>query len=448
MNISLNKADALNATLTVVLEPADYTAEVSKAVKDFCKTHSMPGFRPGKTPQGLIKRQYGKAILGETVTKILQEKVYNYIRDEKVEMLGEPLPLPSNDEVVLEDGGTFTFGFELALAPEFEVKVDKDLVVPHYTVTVDDEMVSQQVMMYRQRGAKYDKVESYEDNDMLKGVVSELDAEGQPVEGGVTAEGAVMLPKYFKDEAQKALFVGVKTGDIVRFNPSKAYNDSEAELTGLLKVEKERVPELKGDFNFQVTEITRYVPGEMDEELFTTVFPDGSVKTAEEFTAKVKSQMEEQYVKDADRKFVIDLRKAVEEKVGKLSFPDEKLKRIMTSNVNGDEKKVEEQYDESIKALTWHLIKEKLVEQTGVKLEGDDVLEEAKEMARMQFAQYGMMNVPDEYITKMARETVSKREMVDRLVDLCIENKVGAALRSVVTLDEKTVSVKEFNELA
>lgn len=448
MNITFQTSDKLNGQLTAVIEPADYQEKLAKSIKDYSKRVNMPGFRPGKVPASLIKRQFGKSLLAEEVNKLLQEKLYDYIRDEKINMLGEPLPVEDNNKNTFVDGDTFTFTFDIAVAPEIKVSLTKKDKVNYYNVTVSDEMVQNQVQMYRQRGGSYEKVDSYEDNDMIKGIITELDKKGNVLEGGVTAEGVVMLPKYFRGaDDQKKLFEAAKVNDVIRFNPAKAYDNSEAELASLLKVEKEHALEHKGDFNFQITEITRYVPGPLDQALFDQVFPKGTVTTAEQFAAKIKEQIEEQFKKDADYRFLLDLRKHVTEKVGKLEFPDEKLKRIMLANANGDEKKVEENYDKSLEELTWHLIKEQLVEMTGVKVEDNDVLDMAKEVTRMQFAQYGMLNIPDEYIDNSVKEMLKKRETVDNLIDRCVEVKLGAALKEKITLVEKDVTAEEFNKL-
>ena len=448
MNITFQTSDKLNGQITAVVEPADYQENLAKSIKDYSKRVNLPGFRPGKVPAGLIKKQFGQSLLAEEVNKLLQEKLYDYIRDEKINMLGEPLPVVDNNKNTFMDGDTFTFTFDIAIAPEIKVSLTKKDKVDYYNVVVSDEMVQNQVQMYRQRGGSYEKVESYEENDMIKGVITELDEKGNALEGGVTAEGVVMLPKYFRgDDEQKKLFEGAKVNDVIRFNPAKAYDNSEAELASLLKVEKEKALEHKGDFNFQITGITRYMPGPLNQELFDQVFPKGTVTTAEEFAAKIKEQIENQFKKDADYRFLLDLRKHVTEKVGKLEFPDEKLKRIMLANAKGDEKKVEDNYDKSVEELTWHLIKEQLVEMTGVKVEDNDVLEMAKEVTRMQFAQYGMLNIPDEYIDNSVKEMLKKRETVDNLIDRCVEVKLGTALKEKITLNEKSVTAEEFNKL-
>ena len=442
MNITLENIDAVNAVITAEIAPADYEEKVKKSLKDFRKKVHMPGFRPGMVPEGLVKKQYGTSILAEEVNKVLQEGLFDYIRENKVNMLGEPLPNDANNDVQLVEGNTFTFKFDLAIAPEIKFSLTKKDKVDFYNVTVSDEMVEKQVEMYRQRGGSYQKVDEYQDNDMIKGVITELDKED-----GVTASDAVILPKYFKSDKQKKLFAKAKTNDIIKFNPSVAYEGNDTELASLLKVDKEKVAEHNGDFNFQITEITRFVPGPLNEELFEQVYPGAGIKTAEEFTAKIREAIENQFKKDADYRFLLDMRNYLTKKIGKLEFPDEKLKKIMAANANGDTAKVEENYDKSIEELTWHLIKEQLVEMTGVKVDDNDVKEMAKEVTRMQFAQYGMLNIPEEYLESSVKEMLKKRETVDNLIDRCIEVKLGTALKDKVALKEKDVTPEEFNKL-
>ena len=443
MNITLENIDKVNAVITAVVEPSDYTEKYNKALKDAKKKVNMPGFRPGMVPMGLVKKQFGISILADEVNKILQEALFGYIRDNKVNMLGEPLPTDDNNNVELKEGESFTFKFDLAIAPEFEVSLSKDDKINYYNVEVSDEMVETQIDMYRQRGGKYDKVESYEDNDMVKGVITELN-----VENPVSAENAVLLPKYFKNEDQKKLFEGAKTNDVVTFNPSVAYDNNEAELTSLLKIEKGDALNHKGEFNFQITEITRFVPGPFNQELFDTVFPGGEVKTEDEFRSRVKGLIAEQFAKDSNYKFVLDVRKYVTDKVGKLEFPEDKLKKILLANAGGDQQKVDAQYERSIEELTWHLIKEKLVETYQIKVEDEDVKNMAKEVTRMQFAQYGMLNIPEEYLENAVKEMFKKRETVDNLIDRCIELKLGSAIKEAVTVEESTVSAEEFNKMS
>lgn len=442
MNITLEKIDAVNAVITTEITPVDYTDNVKKAIKSFRKKVSLPGFRPGMVPEGLVKKQYGTSILAEEVNKMLQNELYNYIRDNKVNMLGEPMPVAENNNIELVEGNTFTFKFELALAPEINIELTSKDKIDFYDIQINDEIITNQTNMYRQRGGKYDKVDSYQEKDMVKGILTELD-----IENGINASDVVMLPEYFKNEDQKKLFNGAKVNDIIKFNPSVAYDGSETELSSLLKINKEQVAEHKGDFNFQITEITRFVLGDLNEELFEQVYPGAGIKTEEEFKQKISDSITEQFKKDSDYRFIIDVRNYLTKKLGKLEFPEEKLKKLMLANAKGDQKKVDENYDKSIEELTWHLIKEQLVEMTQTKVEDKDVKDMAKEVTRMQFAQYGMFNIPDEYLESSVTEMLKKRETVDNLIDRCIELKLSTALKSMVTLNNKNVTPEEFNEL-
>lgn len=445
MNITLQTTDKLNGVVTAVVEPADYQENVKKAIKEFRKNADMPGFRKGMVPEGLIRKKYGTSILAEEMNKLLQSKLYEYIRENKINMLGELMPTEGNDKIELVDGNTFTFTFDIAIAPEIKVELSAKDKLPYFQVEVEDKVVDAQVQMYRQRGGNYEKVDSYEDNDMVKGAVVEVDKKGNPVEGGVTAEG-VMLPKYFKNDKQKKLFEKAKTNDVITFNPAEAYDNSEAELASLLKIEKEQVAEHKGDFQFTISEITRYVPGPLNQELFDQVFPGGEVKSAEDFSAKIKSQLQEQYDKDADYRFLGDLRNYLFEKVGEVEFPDEKIKKIMKANAKNEEE-VEANYQKNIESLKWHLIKEQLVEQNQIKVEDTDVIDMAREVTKMQFAQYGLINIPEEYINNSVNEMLKKRETVDNLIDRSIEMKLAKALKEIVKLNVKKVSVEEFNKM-
>ena len=360
MNISLQNVDSVSAVLTVQIEKADYQEKVEKALKTLRQKVNMPGFRKGMVPAGLIKKQYGVSVLAEEIDKLLQEKVFEYIRENKINMLGTPLP--KENQVNFETEENFEFSFDIALAPEFNVELSANDSVDYYDINVTDEMVDQQVKMYTQRTAKYEKVEDYQDNDMLKGLLAELDENGNTKEGGVQVEGAVMMPVYMKNDEQKAIFNGAKTNTVLVFNPSVAFDNNEAELASLLKLKKEEVADHKGNFSFQIEEITRMIPGELTQELFDQVLGEGKAHNEEEFRAQIKETIAKQFEADSDYKFLIDVRTYLTNKIGKLEFPDALLKRIMLdNNKEKGEEFVAENYEKSLEELTWHLIKEKLV---------------------------------------------------------------------------------------
>ena len=449
MKISFENPDKINGLLTLVVEEEDYKNDVEKTLKDYRKKANVPGFRPGQAPMGMIKRQFGPSVKMDVVNKLVGQQIYKYVQDNKIQMLGEPLPSEKQTPVDIEKDGPYTFMFDIAVAPEFKVALSGRDKVDYYNITVDDKILDQQVDMYTSRAGSYEKAESYEANDMLKGDLRELDENGNTKEGGITVEGAIMLPSYIKVEEQKNLFNDAKVGDVITFNPKKAYPDNDTEVSQLLKIEREAVKDLESEFSYQVTEIQRFKKHEINEELFKQALgEDTDVKDEAAFRAKIAEGLQAQLVNDSDYKFILDVRAHCEKKVGKLEFPDALLKRMMLAN-NKDkgEEFVEKNYEQSIKELTWHLIKEQLIKAQDIKIDDNDIKETAKEAARAQFAQYGMTNIPEEYVENYANELIKKGDSTDALVDRSIDRKLAATLKNVVKLNEKEISVEDFNKM-
>lgn len=449
MNVSLQNIDKVSALLTVKLEKSDYQAQVDKSLKNIRQKAQVPGFRPGMVPMSLVKKMYGSSVIAEEVNKILSDKVYGYIKDHDLSILGEPLPneekQPQIDFNTMEE---FEFLFDIALAPEFTAEVSKKDKVDYYVINVTDEMIETQIKTYTQRSGKHEQVEAYADKDMLKGLLAELEENGNTKEGGIQIQGAVMMPSYMKNDEQKAIFTNAKVNDVLTFNPGVAYEGSATEITSLLKISKEEVAEMKSNFSYQIEEITRFVEGDLNQELFDQAFGPGVVKTEEEFRAKVKESIAQNFATDSDYKFLVDLRDVMAKKVGKLEFPDALLKRFMLlNNQDKGEEFVNANYDQSIEELTWHLIKEQLVKANKIEVEQSDIIGMAKEMTRAQFAQYGMLSIPDEILDSYSKEMLKKKESIDRLAAQVVENKLAAAIKGQVTLTEKQVSIEEFNKM-
>ena len=449
MKISFENPDKINGLLTIVVEEEDYKNDVEKTLKDYRKKANVPGFRPGQAPMGMIKRQFGPSVKMEAVNKIIGQQIYKYVQDNKIQMLGEPLTSEKQAPVDIEKDGPYTFMFDIAVAPEMKVSLTGRDKVDYYKIVVDDKTIDQQVDMLASRSGSYEKAENYEGNDMLKGDLRELDENGNTKEDGITVESAVLMPSYIKVDDQKKLFDGAKLGDIITFNPRKAYPDNDTEVSQLLKIERDAVKDMESEFSYQITEIQRFKKHEVNEELFKQVFgEDTDVKDEAAFRAKIAEGLNEQLVNDSDFKFLLDVRAHCEKKVGKLEYPDALLKRIMLAN-NKDkgEDFVEKNYEMSIKELTWHLIKEQLVSAQNIKIEDADIKETAKEAARAQFAQYGMTNIPEEYIENYANEILKKGDSTEALVDRAVDRKLAAALKGVVKLNEKEISVEDFNKM-
>ncbi len=450
MKIQFENPDKVNGLMTLTVEEADFKENVEKTLKDYRKKANIPGFRPGMVPMGLIKRQFGASVKVDAINKVLGEEMYKYIRENNIQMLGEPLPAENQDPVDIEGEAPYVFKFDVAVAPEFKIELNGKNKIDYYNIEVDDKLIDNQVDMFASRNGHYDKVEEYdgEKRDMLYGDLKELDADGNAKEDGVVVEHAMMMPLYIKDEEQKKLFDGAKLGSVITFNPRKAYPDNDSEVSSLLKIDREKVKDMTSDFTYLVTEISRFEKAEVNQELFDQVYGEGNVKSEEEFRGRIAEEIKKQLSVDSDYKFLLDVRKYCEEKVGQLTYPDAILKRVMLNN-NKDKGMdfVEKNYEQSIKELTWHLIKEQLVAAQGIKVEESDVIEAAKGAARAQFAQYGMNNVPEEYLENYAKEMIKKGDNVQGLVDRSIDQKLIVALKNAVKLNEKSISLDDFNKL-
>ena len=447
MNIKFESADKINGKMTITIEQADYQEAVEKKLKDYRKKAQVPGFRPGMVPMGLIKKQYGTAVKADEVNRILGEKLYEYVRENKIQMLGDPLPAEGQNPLDLQGDGPFEFVFDIAVAPEFKAELTNKDKVDFYTIKVDDKLIDDQVQMYASQAGEFVDAQQWSGNDTLKGDLRQLDAKGNTLEGGITTEGGMIMPSYMKGEDEKKKFDGAKLGDIITFNPKKAYPDNDAEVTALLKVDKEVVKDLDCEFSYQITEIRHFQPAAVDAKLFERVFGEG-VKDEADFRQRLADSLKAQLVANSDFKFLQDVRKYVEKKVGDLQFPEALLKRIMLQN-NQDkgEEFVEKNFDASIAELKWHLIKEQLVAAAQIKVEEADLKAVAKEAIRAQFAQYGMSNVPDDVLENYADEQLKKRENVDNFVDRAVDVKLTAALKGIVKLNEKEVTLEDFNKM-
>ena len=448
MKIAFENPDKVNGLLTLTVEEADYKENVEKTLKNYRKKANIPGFRPGMAPMGMIKRQFGTSVKVDEINKLLGDQIYKYVKENNIQMLGEPMPSDKQVPVDMEGDAPYTFMCDIAVAPEFKIELNGDDTIDYYTIAVDDEVVNRQIDMFASRSGHYDKVEEYQANDMLKGDLRELDENGSTKEGGITVEGAVLMPEYIKVEDQKKLFETAKLGDIITFNPKKAYPESDIEVSSLLKMKKEEVADINADFSFQITEISRYVKAEVNQELFDQVYGKDVVTDEKAFREKIAEGLKAQFAVDSDFKFIQDVRKYAEAKVGELTFPDALLKRIMLNN-NKDkgEDYVEKNYAMSVKELAWHLIKEQLATANNVKVEEADVIATAKEAARAQFAQYGMNNIPEEYIENYAKDMLKKGDYTDSFVDRAVDRKLTEALKAVVKLNEKTATLDEFNKM-
>ena len=447
MNISKKDIDQNNAVITISVTKQDYAEKVEKSLRDYRKKANMPGFRPGNVPIGLIKKMYGKAVVAEEINNLVSQGLADFIEENNLPILGQPLPNEEDPaEFDFETQESFDFHFDVGLAPEFEVEFSRFSSVPFYDITVSEEMIENQIKSYTSRFGKYEQVDMVEAKDMVKGKLTELE-NGDVKESGISVDDAVLTPDYMKDEEQKSLFVGKNKGETVVFNPLKAF-ENETEISSLLKIKKEEVKDVTSDFQLEISGITRYEEGEVNQELFDKVYGEGTVSSLDEFKEKITANIKESLTADSLYKFNIDARQAVVSEFKDLQFPEAFLKRwLLENNKELTPEKIEEDYPKMIEDLVWQLAKDKIAKANEIKVEMSDVEEYGRKVAKAQFAQYGMVGLGDEILDNYVKDMMKKEETVRNFIDRAAEEKVLAVIHQNVKLDEKQISIEDFNKL-
>ena len=448
MNISRENIDDVNAVIKLLIEKADYEKEVAGKLKEYRQQASIPGFRPGKAPAGLIKKRYGTAVLVDEVNKLLSQKLSQYLVEEKLNILGEPLPNEDQQKAIdWEKDENFEFVFDIALAPEVNVALDKRSKYKYYKIAVSDEMIDQQVESAAMQLGQNVPVDVAVDNSSVRGNFVQLDAEGNEVEDGINPENVVVAVDMIKDEEIKKSFVGCKKDDIIIFDPVKAF-ENRVEIGHMLNISKEEAEVLNSEFRFTVTEILQFEKAELNEELFKKLYgEDTEVKTMDDFRAKVKDEIAANLVYSSDHKFAIDARDTLVEK-SKLELPEAFLKRwLIAVNKELTVEQIENEFDAFIKDLEWQLIKDKIAGENDIKVTTEEADEFAKQMARAQYNQYGIYDIPDEQLDSFAKMLMEKPEEKERIYKKLYEDKVIAVVKEKVSIQEKEVSQKEFDEM-
>ena len=448
MNVTLNKTDSVNAAITINIEKADYVDGVENSFKELRKNAVMPGFRKGMAPPAFLRQKYGKSILVEEINKLLSKTLSDYIKDNDLAVLGEPLPVEGQEPIDFDKQEDFTFSFDAGLSPEINVKLTKEDKIPYYLIQVTDEMIDKQIERFKAQLGTYIQVEEVDSKDVVKGKLIETDEKGMPKEGGIIAEDAVLMPMYMKNEDEKAKLLKATLPSTVVFNPYTAYEGNETELASFLKINKNDVKNHTGDFSFEISGITRYREAEVNRELFDKVFEPETVTSEEMFREKIKENLAQQLTPESDYKFMLDVRKLLEEKTADMPFPDAFLKRwLPVADSNKTPESVEEDYPKIRSDLKYHLIKEHLLEENEITIEEGEIREYAKQAARAQFAQYGMTNVGDDLLENYAQEMLKKKETYHSLGDKLFEDKLIKVLKEQVTSEPRDVSLEDFQKM-
>ena len=450
MNVSFEQIDAVNAMLTVELKREDFASDVNKEVAQMGVRHPIKGFRPGKAPKSLLMKYYGPSVTADVVDRMVSRAIYDYIRENKLQVLGEPLPNEDTKVDIMKDE-EMTFKYDLGLAPAIELKLNKRINVPYYNIEVTDQMVDAAIAHDRKRLGTLVDGEVSDKESMLRGSMVELDAEGNVLEDGIKVERTVISPRYMDDDDEAAKFVGVKVGDTFTFNPHKAYNGNIAELSGLLNVDRNQA-DVKSDFRITIEEIKVNQEAEMNEEFFKGVLgTETEVKDEAAFREAVREMIGRANVPESNYRFTVDAQRILTDKAGDLQLPEEFLKRFLKLRREQDQKENTEVTDEEaqdmFKQLRWQLVKDHLIKELGIQIEKEDIDTAAFIFAQQQLSQYGIYNAPEDLIRQQAERFMQDDRARDMIQEHAVDNKFYAAVKEAVKVNEKTISVEDFRKL-
>ncbi|MDR0348108.1 MAG: trigger factor [Tannerella sp.] len=450
MNVSLKNNDAVSGILKVEIEKSDYAELLDKNLHKLRRKVDMPGFRKGMVPLSIVKKLYGKHAMAEEINKLVMEKLSSYIFDHDLKILGEPIPHGTEQKTIDYDTDeNFEFYFDVAFSPDIAVELTKTDTLNYYQVRIDDAMIDKQVESYLKYFGSYDTADNVEAEDMVKGIVAELE-DGQPKAGGILIEDVVLMPLYMKDKTEQEKFIGASPDHTIVFNPYNAYEGAESEIASFLQIDREKVKDTKGDFTFKIKEITRHKPAELNQELFDRIFGSDVVKDEAVFRDKIKEFLTEQFVPDSDYVFRMDMRAMLLKKAGEVTFAEEILKRwlLLVDNDKPTREKVDEDYPKVAEDLTYHLIKEKLARDHEIKVGKEDLEACGKRMVQAQFAQYGMLSVPDDVLANYVKDLLKKQDTVKNLVNVVIDEKLSVWIKEQITVTVQEVTVEELSEIS
>ncbi|WP_294140601.1 trigger factor [uncultured Sanguibacteroides sp.] len=447
MNITQTQIDDLNATLKVQLDKDDYATRVNDALKEYQKKAVIDGFRKGKTPFGIIKKMYGKAVLIEEINKLIGEGLTKYIQDNTLNLLGEPLPNETEEQDLNLNQENFEFTYDIALAPVMNVKLSKREKVPYYTIKIDDEMIDKQIESICKNSGSLEVVDVVEGTEYLKGELIELDENGKPKEGGIHNEDASVSVYHMKDEEARKAFIGTKVGSEVIFNPAKAY-PNKTDFAAMLGLSKEEAEKVESDFCLIISEVKRYIDAEVNQALFDKLYGEGAVKSVEEFRAKVKEDLENQFKGHSEYRFSVDARDKMLKKNEDVVLPEAFLKRWMVAtNREMTPESVEKDFDSYREEFKWQLIKTAMVKEYEIKVEDEDMKGMAREIAAAQLQQYGLYGLSNEQLDGFAVRLLEDQKQRANMYERALENKIFATVKEGVKLEEQVVTMDEFGKL-
>ena len=448
MNVTLDKTSDIEGKFIVNVEEADYEQKVKDELKKIGREAHIPGFRQGHVPAGQIKARFGKQAKSQVLNDTVYEAVINYIRNNKLNVLGEPMPVEVK-EVNLDDKD-YTFEYEIGLAPVLDIKLDKDVKLPYYTIAVSDEMLAEQDKNLCQRFGSQVPGDEVDERAIVKGVLMQLNEDGTVNEnpGAIQVVNGIVAPFYFKDKDEAAKFTGKKVDDKVVFNPWKSCEGNAAELSSMLNIDKNIAADVKSDFQFTISEIIVLKPAEHNQEFYDNVFGKDKVTDEEGYKKALTEMIARDLAGNSEQLFQADTEKYLMDKYGDMQLPVNFLKKwLVARNEELTAENIDKEFEAMLPSLKWQLIREKVSAELKVEIKEEDLLGYAKAIAYQQFAQYGITNMDDETIEQSAKRLLNDSDTRSRMVERLSDIKLMTAVKEAVTLDNKTVSLEEFRDL-
>jgi len=447
MNITKENIDDLNALLKVKIEKADYEEKVETVLKDYRKKANIKGFRPGMVPIGMIRKMYGRAVQIDEINKVVTDNIQKYLTDEKLEILGDPLPKTDEQELIdFEKQDEFTFTFEVGLTPEVDLKLSKKNKVNQYEILIDEKMRKDSVENYTRRYGELQKAETTEEKDVIKGKIEAIDNEGNIIPQGPSVDETSLGIDIIKDKKIRKEFIGKNLGDTIDFDIRKAY-PNDTEIAGILHKKKEEIEALSSDYRFTINDISRFFPAIVGKELWDKIYGEGAVTSEEEFMKKIEEEIAIGLKRESEYKLMMDIKALAMEKTD-LQLPEDFLKKwLLRVNEKTTEEQIEKEFDNFRKDLKWQLIRNKIARDNEVKITEEELQKEAENITRYQFQQYGLFYATEEQIANYAKETLKRDEDAKRIADKILEEKVIVLMKEIVKLENKEVTVEEFNKL-
>ena len=450
MNISFEKIGDVAGKLTVNVEENDYKAKVNAELKKIGATHNIPGVRKGHINIDQLRRRFGKDVMSDVINETVYHAVIDYIKENKINILGQPLP--EKVVAVNMDQKDYTFAYEVGLAPELNIEVDKNVTLPYYTIDITDQMLEDQDKSLRERFGAQVPGEEVDNKAVIKGTIMELNADGTVKESkdAIQVINGIVATFYFKNKEEEQKFIGKKLNDKVVFNPYNSCEGNVAELSSMLNIDKDKAADVKGDFEMVITEIIVVKPAEHNQEFFDNVFGRDKVHNDEEYNQALKEMISNSFRGTTDYYFNTITRDYFVDKYGAdMKLPEDFLIKWLTytnpeAAKDADMKK---EYAEMLPSLKWQIISDRIADQLKVSIDNDDVLARAKFIARQQFNQYGIYNIDEETVTDTAKRILADKNYSRRIAEEVSELKLFAVIREAITIDLKTVSFEEFSKM-